>query len=848
MSSLPILRRRRERRLNERRQSENRLTRGFLFSGLILSTLVGGLMIGGAFAYASLTANLPSIDLLRALIEPPDGSLLQPTRIYDRSGEHLLAVLAPADAPRKYIPLASTSPEHLPDDLLRVTLAVADPDFYTGPGYSLGGLTNPDQHPTLAQSLAARFLLWDETPGLRRALRERILAAQVTARFGREKVAEWYLNTANYGHFAYGAEAAAQLYFGKPAAQLTLAESALLAAVGQAPAINPLDAPQASIQHQQETLDRMLALGFISSKQKELARFAPLDFQTALSPAEVAPAFTALALEQLAGRVDRARIESGGMRVITTLDYDLQLRAACAVQTQLVRLAGQNTAACAGAESLPALPPGLDAGDVSGSAVVIDPRSGQVLAAVGETRNGQESAFFAVHRPGTLFTPFIYLAGFTRSLGPASLLWDVPSADSVLQNPDGKFHGPIRLRTALTGDYLAPVEQVFARMGAPLVAQTMRPFGFDIPADSAKDLLGSQTRFSLFDVAAAYGIFAARGARIGFGAHPSALLRVEGAAYLDFSTPFGGAQDRPQAAQVVSPQLAYLITDILGRPNPFEIGIPAAAKAGQTLDGRETWTVGYTPQRVAVTWIGSDASLSTGPAGGLSRGASGLSRGASGLWSALMLDASRGQPSDAWPLPDGVLRLKVCDPSGMLPTDACPNLADEVFLDGFQPTQADGLYQAYAVNRDTGLLATVFTAPQSVEKRVYMRVPPEAQAWAASMQLPTPPTAYDTIQQPPTNPNVHITVPAMFAELKGKVAIRGSAAGDDLSYYRLQYGQGLNPQSWSQIGADSKSPVKEGALAEWDTSGLNGLYALQLLVVHSDNSITTATVMVTVKN
>ncbi|MGC1377819.1 MAG: transglycosylase domain-containing protein [Anaerolineales bacterium] len=845
MSSLPILRRRRERRLNDRQKSENRLTRGFLFSGLILSTLVGGLIIGGAFAYASLTANLPSIDLLPALLEPPDGSLLQPTRIYDRSGEHLLAVLAPSDAPRKYISLAPTTPEHLPDDLLRATLAVADPDFYTGPGYSLGGLTDPDQHPTLAQALVARFLLWDEAPGLRRALRERILAAQITAHFGREKIAEWYLNTTNYGHFACGAEAAAQLYFGKPAAQLTLAESALLAAVGQAPAINPLDAPQAAIQHQQETLDRMAALGLISSEQNKLAHFAPLDFQAATPSADAAPAFTALALDQLAGRVDRARIESGGMRVITTLDYDLQLRAACAVRTQLARLAGQNAVPCAGAESLPALPPGLDAGNVSGSAVVIDPRSGQILAAVGETRNGQESAFFAVHRPGTLFTPFIYLAGFTRSLGPASLLWDIPStgtfpaaetfplADSSAQNLDGKFHGPIRLRTALTGDYLAPAEQVFARMGAPLVAQTMRPFGFDIPADSAKDLLNSQTRFSLFDVAAAYGVFAAQGARIGFGTHPSAVLRVEGATYLDFSA--------PQAAQVVSPQLAYLITDILGRPNPFEIGIPAAAKAGQTLDGREAWAVGYTPHRVAVTWIGSDANLSTGPA-------SGLSQSSSGLWSALMLNASQGQPPDGWPLPDGVLRLKVCDPSGMLPSDACPNLADEVFLDGFQPTQADGLYQAYAVNRNTGLLATVFTSPQSVERRVYMRVPPEAQAWAASMQLPTPPTAYDTIQQPPTNPNVHITVPVMFAELKGKVAIRGSADADDLAYYRLQYGQGLNPQSWSQIGADSKSPVKEGTLAEWDTSSLNGLFALQLLVVHSDNSITTATVMVTIKN
>jgi membrane carboxypeptidase/penicillin-binding protein PbpC len=284
--------------------------------------------------------------------------------------------------------------------------------------------------------------------------------------------------------------------------------------------------------------------------------------------------------------------------------------------------------------------------------------------------------------------------------------------------------------------------------------------------------------------------------------------------------------------------LAYLVTDILGRPNPFEIGIPAAAKAGQTLDGQEAWTAGYTPRRVVVTWVG----------GGQNGETATLSRGASGLWSAVMLTASQGQPPDGWPLPDGVLRLKVCDPSGMLPTPACPNLADEVFLDGFQPTQVDNLYEAYAINRETGLLATVFTSPQLIEQRVYMHVPPEGEAWAKTAKLPAPPSAYDTIQQPPIDPQAHITVPAMFAEVSGKVTIRGTAAGDDLTFYRLQYGQGLNPASWSQIGADGTSPVEEGILAEWDTTGLNGLYALQLLVVHQDNSITTATVMVEVKN
>jgi membrane peptidoglycan carboxypeptidase len=840
MSSLPILRRRRERRLADRQRSDSRLTRGFLGTGLVLAIFLAGLIIGGAFAYASLTADLPAIDLLPALLEPPNGSLLQPTRIYDRSGEHLLAVLAPHDVPRNYVPLAATASEHIPDVLVRATLAAVEPNFYAGPGYSLNGLAHPDEHPTLAQSLAADLLLWAEKPDLRRALRERLLAAQITSRFGHAKVVEWYLNSANYGHFAYGADAASRLYFSKPVSQLNLAEAALLAAVSQAPAINPLDAPQAAIQRQQETLDRMQSLRFISSEETSLARFVPLDFQPVIPSEEPAPAFTALALAQLGSRVDRARIETGGMRVITTLDYDVQIQAACAVKTQLARLAGQNVEPCNGAGSLPPLPPAINVADATGSVVVIDPRSGQILAAVGETRQGQESAFLTVHRPGTLLTPFVYLAGFTRGLGPASLVWDVPSADSAIQNSDGKFHGPLRLRTALAGDYFAPAGQVFAQMGAPLVGQTMRPFGFDLVAANAQDLLDNQTRLSLLDVGAAYGIFAAQGTRIGQpdGARlePSAVLRVEGSdrrLYLDFG--------QPQSAQVVSAQLSYLITDILSRPNPFEIGIPAAAKAGQTLDGQEVWTVGYTPHRVAVVWVGSSESLSASSA-------SGLSRASSGLWSALMQSASRNVPPDDWPQPSGVLRLQVCDPSGMLPTSACPNVVNEVFLDGYQPTQADTLYQPYAVNRETGLLATVFTLPQLVENRVYMRVPPEAQEWAKTAHLAVPPTTYDTIQQPPSDPNVHISIPAMFAEVTGKVSVSGSATGGTFSYYRLQYGQGLNPQNWVQIGADSKTPVTEGTLAEWDTSGLKGLYALQLLVVRADNSITTATVAVVLKN
>jgi hypothetical protein len=173
---------------------------------------------------------------------------------------------------------------------------------------------------------------------------------------------------------------------------------------------------------------------------------------------------------------------------------------------------------------------------------------------------------------------------------------------------------------------------------------------------------------------------------------------------------------------------------------------------------------------------------------------------------------------------------------------------NEVFLNGNEPVQLDNLYQLVQVNRETGHLATVFTPPELIDDRVYMMVPPEAKAWAEAAGLPTPPDAYDAIQPSPLNPAAQITAPAMFADLRGKVQIAGTASGNDFVYYRVQFGQGLNPQAWIQIGEDVRSPLEAGVLMEWDTSGLNGLYAVRLLVVRADQRLDMATVQVNVDN
>jgi len=275
----------------------------------------------------------------------------------------------------------------------------------------------------------------------------------------------------------------------------------------------------------------------------------------------------------------------------------------------------------------------------------------------------------------------------------------------------------------------------------------------------------------------------------------------------------------------------------LGRANPLEVDFAAGVKQGAFADDLSAWTVGYTPGRTVVVWFESGAT--TGGAGRLLSGS---------LWNALAHLAQEGEPVETWPVPDGIVRREVCDPSGMLPTEACPNAVPEVFLPGNEPVQVDTLFRAYQINRETGLLATVFTPPELVEERIYMIAPAEAQAWAEAEGVPVPPTAYDVILGLQQQPEARLTSPSLFADVGGVVELRGSASGEGFVSYRLEYGQGLNPQEWVQIGPDFTTPVEEVLLADSDTSRPDGLYALRLLVVYEDRRVERAVGQVAVDN
>jgi hypothetical protein len=185
----------------------------------------------------------------------------------------------------------------------------------------------------------------------------------------------------------------------------------------------------------------------------------------------------------------------------------------------------------------------------------------------------------------------------------------------------------------------------------------------------------------------------------------------------------------------------------------------------------------------------------------------------------------------------------------MLPTTDCPNIVDEVFQAGNEPIQADRLYRSVPVNRESGRLATIYTAPDLVDNRPYLVVPPEAIEWARQEGLEAPPDVYDTLPFSLTPlPEAHISSPQSFTILRGQAPISGTVTVEDLDFFRLQAGQGLNPQAWFQVGEDQTHSVSEGLLETWDTSKLNGLYALQLVVVQKDQSVVRDTVLVTVDN
>lgn len=709
-----------------------------------------------AAAVAALAGGAVIVAFLWALLGPlpadPAARLpAGPTVYLDRNGQ--LLYRSPADDRALALRVGLSA---IPSSLRLATIATEDARFYARPigldplallragwqSLRSGRLTGGGS--TIEEQLARQLYF---APAARRSrsplrkLQEWVWALRLGRHYGHDRLLELYLNAVDYGNGAVGAEAAAQVYFGKPARDLDLAQAALLAGLVQAPSrYDPLRYPMAALARRREALGLMARRGYITPAQQAAAAAEPL----ALAPIQrplLAPHFVALVRQQAQQALGAERVAAGGLVVRTTLDLGLQRAAEAAVAHRLEL---------------------LKAHDVSDAAVVaLDPQSGEILALVGgadyfdPARGGNVNAALALRQPGSAIKPVIYAAALIGGMTAASELDDVhqnfPAGEYGSFAPDDydtTFHGPVPLRVALASSLNVPAVETLQRVGRDAALQVAARLGLGGLADSSARLSlalgGGETR--LLDLTAAYAAFANGGLW-----QPSrTVTRVEDARGRTVLRP-----PRAQPQQAVSAQVAYLLTDILsdddaralgfGYHSVLELNRPAAVKTGTTADFHDNWTVGYTPDLVVGVWTGNAD-------GHPMRDVSGVS-GAAPIWREVMERALAGKPVRPFVRPEGIISAVVCSPTGLLPGPDCPRPTAERFVEGTEPHEREQYYRALAVCAETGQLADAGCAGPIVS-RVFPFPPPTLVPWMreAGVELPPIPPYFGLpgIGAPPT--------------------------------------------------------------------------------------------------
>jgi penicillin-binding protein 1C len=701
---------------------------------LVLLLIGAGMAAGGIWVFN----DLPSVGELPTRLQTPS------VRITDRHGHTLYEVLPEQGGRHAVLFLDQT-----PLVLRQATIATEDQNFYHNPGVDWKGILrslwiNLQGRETLAggstitQQVARNLLMEQEERAersLRRKLREIALAFQLTRQLGKDEILALYMNQTYYGGMAYGVEAAAQTYFGKPASLLDLAESAMLAGLPQAPALyNPFTDFQAAKARQKDVLALMEKAGFITSEQRTLAENQRLVLVETPYPIE-APHFVMMGRAELDRLFTPEQIfQYGGLVVRTTLDLDWQKHAEQAVQRQL--------------ESLQISKDGLGHNVNSLAMVALNPDNGDILALVGspdyfdDRISGAINMALAPRQPGSALKPLVYAVALTppgerRSLNlpwtAATMLLDVRASFFTRQgqaytpeNYDLRQHGPVLLREALASSLNIPAVLTLDHIGLPALFELTSTLGVSTlrnPQDYDLSLALGGGEVRLLDLTAAYGAFANGGYRV----TPRLILEVS-----DFQGQILYQAQAPNQTRVIDERVAWLISDILsdndarrrgfGENSILRLDRPAAVKTGTTTNFHDNWTVGYTPELVVGVWAGNTDYQPM-------RGVNGLS-GAAPVWHQFMRTVLRGQPVRSFTQPKGFMRIEVCALSGLLPTAECPYRRFEWFIDGTQPLEPDYLYRKVVVDRATGRLADANTPPERWTTQVVLDLPLQAQAWA----------------------------------------------------------------------------------------------------------------------
>lgn len=783
--SIKLMSRLRKHRLPERgrllaRYAQASSQSGHLIRSVFLLVLSACFLLAGTLALWVSSWKLPDLSSLSSR------KVSESTKIYDRTGEVLLYDLH-RNAQRTVVPYAEIS-----RTVKNATVAIEDSEFWQHRGIQIkaimraafsnlfaGNLLGGQGGSTITQQVVKNSLLTREKT-LARKLKEWVLALRLEKTLDKETILSLYLNEIPYGGTVYGIEEAAQTFFGKSARALSTAEAAYLAALPNAPTYySPYGNHRDKLEERKNlVLRRMKEEGFITEADYAVATREKVIFQQSNETGILAPHFVMFVRQYLEDIYGREALEERGLRVLTTLDYELQKIAEEVVQ----KYALQNKET-------------FDAENAALTA--LDPKTGQILAMVGSRDyfdteiDGNFNATIAYRQPGSAFKPFAYAEALRKGFTPETIVFDLPTEFSTECNPDGtpireedsdkcyqpenydgKYRGPISLRDALAQSVNIPSIQVLYLAGLRDSLRLAKDMGLSTLGDPNRyglTLVLGGGEVKLLELTSAYAALAAEGVRH----EPAGILRIEA----KDGTVIEEWRDRPEP--VLEPDIALQITDILsdnkarapafGAVSPLSFpGRAVAAKTGTTNDFRDAWIVGYAPNLAVGAWAGNNdnrpmhkiAAYIVAP-----------------LWHAFLEKALERIPKESFRAPPP------------RDTTALPPILRGIWQGG----------ETYFVDKLTGKLATEFTPPELREERAVRnihstlywidkgspRVPrttapdtdPQFPRWEYAVQkwvdeqglsietADARPTETDDMHQPQFAPQVHITYPTQEVTL-----------------------------------------------------------------------------------
>lgn len=505
---------------------------------------------------------------------------------------------------------------------------------------------------TITQQLAKNMFLTQERTFIRK-IKEAILALLIDYKFSKQEILQAYLNQVYFGEGAYGVESAAQMYFGKGAKELTLAESAMLAGLPRGPNIySPYVDIEAARERRTIVLKNMVKEGYITQDAASRAMAESINVAAPKKRVVQASYFLDYVANELVSRYGADRVYKGGLKVYTTLDIKQQ-QAAEAVLGQL-----------------------------QGAVLAIDSKTGYIKAMVGgrDYAESQINRVFAeVRQPGSAFKPFLYATALNQGLTANAIIVDEPININgyAPTNYDKKYRGPVTLKKALRWSVNVAAVKLGQQVGIDQVLNLAKSMGITTLTpqdDNLATALGGLTQgVNLWELTAAYTAFANNGIL----SKPLAIVKVldENNQVLE--------EHKIEQQSVLSPETAYILTDMLsgvlqdGTATPANLGRPAAGKTGTTDNYETAWFIGYTPELVVGIYVGNDNRKPVGISG----------TEVSAMWGKMLSKIVANTPSTEFFLPATIVKdVPVCTNSGKLADSSCKEVEYSAFIRGTQPT------------------------------------------------------------------------------------------------------------------------------------------------------------------